>query len=73
MARTGTQTLAKTCGPRWPRLMPVTWAAAYLGINLARFKSEPELVKLIINVAGESCVDIHDLDAWIDRSKQEQK
>ena len=73
MARVGTQTVAKTCGPRWPRLMPLTWAAAYLGMNLARFRSVPKLEGLIHDAAGEKVVDKNDLDAWIDHNKELQK
>lgn len=72
MARVGTQTVAKICGSRWSRLMPLTWAAAYCGMNLARFRSVPELESLIHDAAGEKVVDKNDLDAWIDRNKEMQ-
>lgn len=73
MARVGTQTVAKICGSRWSRLMPLTWAAAYCGMNLARFRSVPELEGLIHDAAGEKVVDKNDLDAWIDRNKESQQ
>ena len=52
--------------------MPLTWAAAYCGMNLARFRSVPELESLIHDAAGEKVVDKNDLDAWIDRNKEMQ-
>ena len=73
MARVGTQTVAKICGSRWPRLMPLTWAAAYCGMNLARFKSVPELAGFIHEAAGEMVVDKDNLDMWIDKNKEMQK
>lgn len=71
MAKTGVQTLAKNC-PWWPRLMPLTFAAGYLGMNLARFHAVPELEKLIHTAGGQRVVDKTDLDNWIDNNKNNQ-
>lgn len=67
--RTGTETLAKICGQKWPRLLPLTWAAAYCGMNLARFKAVSELSALIFNVGGIEVVDKQELDNYIDKIK----
>lgn len=61
--------MAKICGQKWPRLMPLTWAAAYCGMNPTRLRSVPELEKLIHEAGGECFVDRVDLDDFIDRNK----
>lgn len=41
-------TLARTCGDRWPALMPVCFGAAYVGISEYLFRKMPEFSKLIM-------------------------
>ena len=72
MAKFGVQTLAKNC-PWWPRLLPLTFAAGYLGMNPARFHAVPELEKMIRVIGGQKVVDRNDLDEWIERAKGEDE
>jgi hypothetical protein len=65
--------VADVCKNKWPRLLPVTWAAGYCGMNLNRFKSVPDLVALIRDYAGKEMVDKNDLDLWIEETKNSQR
>ena len=66
--RTGVMTLAKNL-PWFPRLMPLTMAAGYVGMNLARFHAIPELELLIHEIGGKKVVDKFDLDKWVEEQK----
>lgn len=70
MTKRGVNTLATNC-PWWPRLMPITFAAGYCGMNVARFHNVPELERLIHVAGGQRVVDKQDLDNWIENNKKE--
>lgn len=63
----GYKKIVDVCGLRWPRAMPVIAAAAYIGLTEFRFRSEPELAKLIQTVFGAEVVDRFELDEMQDR------
>lgn len=63
----GYKKIVDVCGLRWPRSMPVVAAAAYIGLTEFRFRSEPELAKLIQTVFGAEVVDRFELDELMDR------
>ena len=63
----GYKKIVDVCGLRWPRSMPVIAAAAYIGLTEFRFRSEPELAKLIQTVFGAEIVDRFELDELMDR------
>ncbi len=64
-----TTTLASICGPKWPRLLSPTWAAAYCSMYLTQFRESPETAALIFEFDGRERVDIRDLDALIAKRK----
>lgn len=65
-------TVARVCQDKWPRLMPVSWAAGYCGMTIYRLQSIPELMALAHDVAGVQLIDKQDLDRWIDENKAKQ-
>ena len=62
----GYKKVREVCAEKWPRLLPVTWAAAYCGFNLPRFRSVPELNACVRIVGGAPIVDKEELDATLD-------
>ena len=61
-------TIREVCGQRWPRLMEVEDAAAYVGLTAGTFKKRfPQLIR---PYTGEKpAVAKEDLDAMIDAEK----
>ena len=66
-----TTTLASICGPKWPRLLSPTWAAAYCGMYLSQFRQLPETSALIFEFGDKEKVDRDDLDQLIAKKKEE--
>ena len=60
------KTLSAVCGERWPRLLPVAWAAAYCGMLIPEFQKS-EFFGLVRIVRGRKWVDRIELDAAINK------
>lgn len=70
----GMRTLARLCGERWPRQMPLDLAAAYCGLAGApALLKVPSLRKLIYSFDGKKFIDRNDLDQWIVELKEKGK
>ena len=55
---------ARTTLPDWPRLMPETLAAAYIGLSPTRLQAIGPAARVI---GKRRLYDRHDLDRWADR------
>ena len=65
-------TVAKLCGEKWGRLLPVALAAAYCGM-LTREFMKSRFAPLIRDYDGRERVDRVELDAMIDEMREEAK
>ena len=65
-------TIREVCGQRWPRLMEIEDAAAYVGLNVGTFKEKyPGLIRPY--TGHKKTVAKEDLDALIDAEKARLK
>ena len=70
----GMRTLARLCGERWPRQMPIELASAYCGLAGApALLKVPSLRKLIYRFDEKDFIDRNDLDQWILELKEKGK
>lgn len=62
-------TIREVCGQRWPRLMEVEDAAAYVGLTAGTFKKKfPEIIRSY--TGDKPTVAKDDLDALIDAARE---
>lgn len=70
----GMRTLARLCGERWPRQMPLDLAGAYCGLaGASALRKIPSLQNLIYQCDGKDFIDRNDLDQWIVELKGNSK